>query len=614
MKTTIRHGQSGASLLVVISITTILVLAVGIAAEYTTTITRAVQRANTLEQALAAGDATIETLFTNWRAICRVTPTTPVASRSLLGVIPVPTASQFPTLPSVTNFAKAGTSFTTSDEYDSSYTISNVKVVAVDATYSSLSSADDPPIPAVGLAQTGTASSTSATYNYIASADVTLPTLRGNVVAKVRRVFSKQQLSPWNWAIFYVDPLEIHPGPKFTVTGWVHTNSSLYTGHDTLWLADKVTYGSSWSIGFMPGDGQHSETPSSPHWLANLPPGRDQEHQPFGLDAAATFDTTDSNPNNDGYRGLITVPVAGYPDPLSTSRYWNQAGVVIKVDSSNNVTIGQPRADGTIRAFDSSSTGTDLALYNMFSGAITTNQTIQDNREGANIRLVTLDVSKVLDSAGTGYKISSFNGIVYIYDSSETSSARRGVRLVNGSKIPSSGFTVASVNPVYVQGDFNTGGTPPSNASPSDPTTPQAEGYTRAPCSILADAVNILSNSWNDANSFAGTSSRIASNTTVNAAIISGIVPTAAEGGDGSYSGGAENFPRFLENWSNATLTYYGSMVELYQSAQSIGEWGKANVYSPPKRQWYFDTNFKTKPPPGSLMVYSYVKGRWYVL
>ena len=57
-----------------------------------------------------------------------------------------------------------------------------------------------------------------------------------------------------------------------------------------------------------------------------------------------------------------------------------------------------------------------------------------------------------------------------------------------------------------------------------------------------------------------------------------------------------------------------GPMVELYQSAQSTGEWGKANVYSPPTRQWYFDNNFKTKPPPGSLMVYSYVKGRWYVL
>ena len=97
----------------------------------------------------------------------------------------------------------------------------------------------------------------------------------------------------------------------------------------------------------------------------------------------------------------------------------------------------------------------------------------------------------------------------------------------------------------------------------------------------------------------------------MNSAILSGIVPTAPVGGDGSYSGGAENFPRFLEDWSHANLTYYGSMVELYQSAQSTGEWGKTNVYVPPTRRWYFDTNFKVRPPPGSLMVYSYMKGRW---
>ena len=31
-------------------------------------------------------------------------------------------------------------------------------------------------------------------------------------------------------------------------------------------------------------------------------------------------------------------------------------------------------------------------------------------------------------------------------------------------------------------------------------------------------------------------------------------------------------------------------------------------------RQWYFDTKFKTKPPPGSLMLYSYIKGKWTTL
>ena len=90
--------------------------------------------------------------------------------------------------------------------------------------------------------------------------------MRGNVYAKVRRVFQKQQLSPWNFAIFYVDPLEIHPGPLFTVTGWVHTNSDLYTGHSSLTFADKVTYASDWftytasnpALGFKPGDGTHA--------------------------------------------------------------------------------------------------------------------------------------------------------------------------------------------------------------------------------------------------------------------------------------------------------------------------------------------------------------------
>ena len=82
-------------------------------------------------------------------------------------------------------------------------------------------------------------------------------------------------------------------------------------------------------------------------------------------------------------------------------------------------------------------------------------------------------------------------------------------------------------------------------------------------------------------------------------------------GGDGSYSGGAENFPRFLEDWSAIKFTYYGSMVELYNSRQAIGKWTMTNVYDAPDRQWYFDNSFKTNPPPGSLMLYSYVKGKW---
>jgi hypothetical protein len=607
MKTNWASKRTGSSLVVVlVAIATLMVIA-GVAVEYTSAINRLVQRTTTLQSAVTAADATVEQLFANWRAICRATPSSPLPTNAFASIA-LPTSSQL-NLPSVTNFAKAGVSADLTDEYDSNYTISNVKIVAVDGTFQAVASAATAPPPAVGMAQTGTINTTSATYNYVAFADVTLPTVSGNTVAKVRRVFSKQQLSPWNWAIFYVDPLEIHPGPLFTVTGWVHTNFNLYTAHNTLTFADKVTYASDWFMSFMPGDGQHSETPTSPTWPSNLPPARDIALQPFGMDSTAIFSTTDTNPNNDSYRELIQPPVAGYTDPMQNSRYWNQASVAIRVDASNNVTIGQPNADGTITAFSSSN-----SLYQMFSGAITTNQSIQDNRETAKMRLVTLDISKIENNTSglsPTFKSSSFNGIVYIYDNSNTSTTRRAVRVVNGTKIPSAGLTIASQNPVYIQGDYNTGGAPPSDGSPSDATNPQVSGYTRAPCAVIADAVNILSNSWVDANSFSGTSSRVATNTTVNSAILSGIIPTAVPGGDGSYSGGAENFPRFLEDWSHAIFTYYGSMVELYQSGQSTGEWGKSNVYVPPTRHWYFDTNFKVRPPPGSLMVYSYMKGRW---
>ncbi|MFZ3375932.1 MAG: hypothetical protein WA183_10295 [Chthoniobacterales bacterium] len=628
--------QSGSTLIVVMSITAILMVIAGVAAEYTMNISRNVRRSNTLESAIGIGDSCLDILFGNWRSICRqpgnVNQALPTNSFTS---IPLPTSSLFPNIP---NFGAEA-----ADYYGASLAnppaISNFKVVAADAEWNPIADRAATPIPMLG--QTG--ATTTAVYNYVASADITLPAVTGNVVARVRRIFQKQQLSPWDFAIFYVDPLEIHPGVQFTITGAVQTNSSLYTAHSLLTFASKVTYGSDWFINFMPGDTYHTETPQSPNYPSNLPPARDQVLQPFGMDSTQIFSTTDSNPNNDSYHELIDPPVAGYSDPLAGQRYWDQASVIIEVTDG---TSGVPGFDGvnghdsvkfyTIDkvTFATTQIYSGNSLYNALAGAISTNQTIQDNREGATIRVATLDVSQLeipasgnpTYNAGIAALFPSATPapIIYMYDSSGTSGARRGIRIKNGSKIPTGGLTVASNNPVYLQGDFNTGGTgsavpsnDPSNfnsdgtyINPSNPPAPQVSGYTRAPTSILADAVNILSNGWSDAKS--GTVPT-ASPTTINAALIAGIVPTNTYG-DGAYSGGAENFPRLLEDWTNKTLSYYGSMVELYQSKQSIGEWGKANVYNPPARKWYFDTNFQTKLPPGSIAIYSYVKGRWYVL
>jgi hypothetical protein len=325
------------------------------------------------------------------------------------------------------------------------------------------------------------------------------------------------------------------------------------------------------------------------------------------------------------YHELIEPLTTTPTDALDADRFQSQAGVRIMIDASNNIQIYN--ASGKLITANNNNIANGSRMKNDLLAAITTNQTITDNREGATtgnatIRITTLDIGAVTTAINSG-DFGNFNGIIYITDTSADPNgvtAKRGIRLKNGAKLPdgshgAAGLTVVSANPVYLQGDYNTGTTasaqPPSNTATypfddANPPSPTAPGYTRQPAAIVADAVNILSNAWVD--SASGTVPN-ASNTTVNAGIISGSVVS----GGGYYSGGVENFPRFLEDWSGKNLTYYGSMIELYQSKQAIGHWGASNVYSPPNRAWYFDPNFISNPPPGLLVSYNYRRSRWYM-
>jgi hypothetical protein len=182
---------------------------------------------------------------------------------------------------------------------------------------------------------------------------------------------------------------------------------------------------------------------------------------------------------------------------------------------------------------------------------------------------------------------------------------RRALKLVNGSTIAIGtcnsvpcGLTIVSENPVYIQGDFNNPGLNTAFTGASIGT------------SVVADSVTLLSNNWNDVNSFAFpflnvTDKRVASDTTYRVAISGGKgipfqLPTVGTNpNDFGTDGGVHNFLRYLEDWGGGaptgTLWYEGSIVSMYYSHQGVGTYKCCNtVYNPPTRAYAFDTNFLT--------------------
>ncbi|MGC2235966.1 MAG: hypothetical protein WA584_07385 [Pyrinomonadaceae bacterium] len=203
---------------------------------------------------------------------------------------------------------------------------------------------------------------------------------------------------------------------------------------------------------------------------------------------------------------------------------------------------------------------------------------------------------------------------------------RRAARLINGTVLPGSydtttpantrGFTFASENGVYVEGNYNATGA--TIASGSNVTTSNAYlPYNTAqhiPASVSGDGVTVLSNNWNDGQSFAfpnSPDSRPATGTQQRFAMISGdsltaSVPNPTMSFEG-YNGGLNNLIRFMESWSGDRMNYSGSMINLFNSYNSNGRFKCCTtVYKAPNRDWTFEDSY-TDPnrlPPATPFVY----------
>ncbi len=168
---------------------------------------------------------------------------------------------------------------------------------------------------------------------------------------------------------------------------------------------------------------------------------------------------------------------------------------------------------------------------------------------------------------------------------------RRALKLVNGElgNIVRPGLTIASENPIYVQGHYN------ANAA-------QGFGGNNAAAAVIADAVSLLSAAWSDEQSLNfpnNPDQRNAVTTWYRMAVLSGkgisFPQPAGTAQDFGTDGGAHNFLRFLENWGGDELRYRGAIASFYYNRQAVGTYKCCNnVYNAPTRVYSFDQNFRT--------------------
>ena len=381
--------------------------------------------------------------------------------------------------------------------------------------------------------------------------------------------------------VFYAPELEICPATPMTL-GRVHANKSIYCQPSgTLTFGGPVTTAQRII---------HNKHPSDP---VSRTPGQiisdgDREGGVNTLMPALGTNRTLAD-----FRKIIEIPPSteSVNSVLGKQRLYNQADLIIKITST-----GPVAHSGSYNSFGTSIPWSIIGEKDNGNGlgpkkkqsVFSIDAEFYNLREGKTVRCTDIDVAQlIIKSNDIHTALGRPVKTVYIADT-RLSSYQPGVRVIFGQTLPASGLTIVTPNPLYVVGNYNV---PPSLQG----TTNTSKSV---PAALIGDAITILSDQWTDNDGDGALGVRMASSTTINAALLGGIVRT----GNGYYSGGLENFPRLLEDWTGKTLTINGSFVALFESKTAKAPWGYPdNVYRPPQqRKWSFDPKLNTlagRPP-----------------
>ena len=248
-----------------------------------------------------------------------------------------------------------------------------------------------------------------------------------------------------------------------------------------------------------------------------------------------------------------------------------------------------------------------LSLTNTFTDERNTNSYYRSNMYVTQIDVGAYANWLLTNTTVTAKLTNGAATILYVADQRYIGTNKMAVvRLVNATQLPYNnniGWTIATQNPLYVEGNYNV----TTNSSMSL-TLATAVGSTTngntVPAALLCDALTVISSNWNDSLSSGAYTARQPKDTTINAAIVTGNVPSTGTSAT-TFSGGVHNLTRLLEDWSangGHTLTYNTSIVCLFTSQMATNQFQMpGSYYEPPNRNWGFDPTFynPAREPPG---------------
>ncbi|MEA2031059.1 MAG: PilX N-terminal domain-containing pilus assembly protein [candidate division Zixibacteria bacterium] len=392
----------------------------------------------------------------------------------------------------------------------------------------------------------------------------------------------------FQFAVFYGNDLEIAPGPSMTLLGRVHSNGNMYIqSGNSLYMDSYVT---------ASGDIIHGRSPAYGGSVANgdiFIKDASGAYVNMDLGGSSWLDANHSDWYDSSiakWQGRVQDASHGQEElnvPLSTGA-GGDAHKLIEPASGGNVDSYESLA--TLKFIDGQAYQLTGGVWNDVTASMiadsvisfkTGNDRFYDGREGTKVDVMDLDIEEMYDD---GWAPS--NGVVYFSDR-DVSKPFPALRLVDGDELDA-GLTIASENPIYIWGDYNT--------------------IDKKPAAVMGDACTFLSNDWDDANQLVANLNS-ADETTMNVSYLTGNVVSAG----GNYSGGFENLPRFLESWSGEEFIWTGSAVNLWESTQATGQWSYGSFYTAPIRTWSYDTDLDdpANHPPETPCVRVFQRTGW---